>query len=170
MMQTPAQQALEKIAGLLLTKTTRNEQVQYFHFGNIHYTTSQGLVLDVGAYVLAVNCPWELQQANGETIKYSEVFLRKRETGLPTVKFDWKEPGANLRDQRLKELLKEGAPLVAQKTEVLNNHGFILHFANSAQLIITPDAATSQEMDWQLFSNTGDNYSFIVGANGIVNS
>lgn len=167
-MQAQVQQALEKLKELSLTKTTRNEQVQYFHFGNTHYTTPQGLILDVGTLVLAVNCPWQLQHTDENMIKDSEVFMRKRETGLPSIGFDWKEPGANLRDQRLKAFVNKGVNLNVEQVDILENNGFTIHFTNSSQLTITPDTAKEQEMYWQLFSNTGDNFSITAGASGII--
>ncbi len=167
-MQAQVQQALEKLNELPLTKTTRNDQVQYFHFGNTHYTTSQGLVLDVGTLVLAVNCHWQLQKENGDTIKDSELFMRKRAAGLPAVGFDWKEPGANLRDQRLKEFIQQGANLIVKQITLLENSSFTLHFADSSQLTVSPDTTKEQEMHWQLFSNTGDNFNITAGASGII--
>lgn len=160
----PLEEALEKTIGLPLTKTTRSELVQYFHFGKAHYTTPQGLVLDVGAVTLALNCPWELQLPNGESIKHNEVFIRKREAGLPSPKFDWKVPGANLRDQRLQELINAGSALTPQRFEVKENSSFILHFDYGVKLIASPDAAKEQEVDWQVFSNTGDGFNFIAGS------
>lgn len=167
-MKAQLQQAFKKLKGLTLTKTTRNELVQFFHFGNTHYTTPQGLILDVGALVLMVNCPWQLQQNGGDTIKHDEVFMRKREAGLPSAKFDWKVPGANLRDQRLKELIQLNPSIPVVETELQENNGFILRFTENIQLIVTPDPAKEQETDWQLFSNTGDNFSVMAGAAGIV--
>lgn len=167
-MRTPIQEALDKTIGLPLTKTTRSELVQYFHFGKAHYTTPQGLVLDVGAITLALNCPWQLQLPNGESIKHSEVFMRKREAGMPSVKFDWKVPGANLRDQRLQELVQAGGALTPQQIELTENNGFILYFEYGAKLIVTPDTTKEQEEYWQLFSNTGDGYSFSVGSEEVI--
>lgn len=167
-MKVQLQQVFEKIKGQNLTKTTRNELVQYFHFGNTHYTTPQGLILDVGAFVLVVNCPWQLQQKEGDIIKHNEVFMRKREAGLPSAKFDWKIPGANLRDQHLKEFIQGNPSLSLEEIDLQKNNGFILRFTNSSQLIVSPDPAKEQEIDWQLFSNTGDNFSITAGAAGIV--
>lgn len=163
-MHNPIQEALDKLIGLPLTKTTRTELVQYFHFGKTHYTTPQGLVLDVGAITLALNCPWQLVLPNGDSIKHSEVFMRKREAGMPSLKFDWKVPGANLRDQRLQQLINAGGELTPQGLETTGNNGFILHFEYGARLIVTPDITKEQEVYWQIFSNTGDGFSFIVGS------
>ena len=159
----PIKEALDKITGLPLTKTTRSELVQYFHFGKALYTTPQGLILNVGAVTLALNCPWQLLLPNGESIKHNEVFMRKREAGLPSPKFDWKVPGANLRDQRLLELINAGSALTPRRAEATENKGFILHFDYGVKLIVTPDTAKDQDMYWQLFSNTGDGYSLNVG-------
>lgn len=167
-MKAQLQQALEKLKGLSLTKATRNELVQYFHFGDTHYTTPQGLILDVGALVLVVSCPWQLQQNSGDTIKYNEVFMRKREAGLPSAKFDWQVPGANLRDQRLKDLISNSPALAVEEFELQENNGFILKFTDKSQLIASPDTTKQQEMDWQLFSNTGDNFNISAGTSGIV--
>ncbi|RAU83700.1 hypothetical protein [Pontibacter arcticus] len=159
-MQTPSEQALSHILNLPLTKTTRNELVQYFHFGHTHYTTPQGLILDVGAYTLAVNCPWQLAHPQGDAIKHSEVFMRKREAGMPALKWDWKVPGANLRDQRLKDLLNEGAALVVERVEQTENGGFILYFANHYQLAVSPDPEKAATEVWQLFSNLNDGFAY----------
>ena len=167
-MHTAAHDALQQITGLPLTKTTRNELVQYLHFGKAHYRTPQGLILDVGALTLALNCPWQLQLPNGESIKHNEVFMRKREAGLPSPKFDWKVPGANLRDQRLQEIINAGSPLTPQRFELSENNGFILYFDYGAKLVVTPDPAKEQDVYWQLFSNTGDGYSLIIGKEGVV--
>ncbi|WP_242926866.1 hypothetical protein [Pontibacter vulgaris] len=167
-MQEQLQQGLEKILDLPLTKTTRNETVQYFHFGRAHYTTPQGLILDVGTYTLAVNCPWQLVLPNGDSIKHSEVFMRKREAGMPSLKFDWKVPGANLRDQRLQELINAGGTMSPQRLETTDNNGFILYFEYGAKLIVTPDTTKEQELYWQLFSNTGDGFSLSIGEAGIL--
>lgn len=166
-MQHTLQQALEKLPGLPLTKTTRREMVQYFHFGKAHYTTPQGLVLDVGELTLAVNCPWQLQQPGNDAIRHSDVFIRRREAGLPTPVWDWKVPGASLRDQRLKELINEADALVVARAELQQNQGFILHFANGCQLSVLPDPAQPVAEYWQLFSNTGD-FTFAAGAGNIV--
>ncbi|PRY16443.1 hypothetical protein CLV24_101289 [Pontibacter ummariensis] len=164
-MQDTQQQAFDRIKGLPLTKTTRNEQTQYFHFGKTHYRTPQGLILDVGELTLAVNCPWQLAQADGTAIKHNEVFMRKREAGLPSPKFDWKVPGANLRDQRLMELINEGAALVVEQVDLLPDQGFVIRFANHSVLHVTPDPGNPAAY-WQLFSNAGD--GFKVGAGAMV--
>ncbi|RDV17259.1 hypothetical protein DXT99_00355 [Pontibacter diazotrophicus] len=167
-MQQTLQQALDKMKGLPLTKTTRNELVQYFHFGSTHYTTSQGLVLDIGELTLAVSCPWQLQQPEGAAIKHSEVFMRKREAGLPSPNFDWKVPGANLRDQRLLELVKESKSLVVERVELLEDFGLAVHFASGATLTVSPDAEKPAEEYWQLFSNTGDSLKVGAGKDGYI--
>ncbi|MBC5773902.1 hypothetical protein H8S95_07490 [Pontibacter sp. KCTC 32443] len=161
------QEALAKTINLPLTKTTRSEVVQYFHFGKTHYTTPQGLILDVGAVTLAINCPWQLLLPNGESIKHNEVFMRRREAGMPVIKFDWKVPGANLRDQRLMELINAGSPLTPQRFEPTENNGFILYFDYGVQLIVAPDTTKEQDVYWQVFSNTGDGYSFSTGSDNI---
>lgn len=167
-MQQQLQAAFDRIKGLPLTKTTRNELVQYFHFGKTSYTTPQGLILDVGAYTLAVNCPWTFELAKGETIKHSEVFMRKREPGLPSPKFDWKVPGANLRDQRLQGVVISSQALAIERVEIKDAYGAELTFVNGSRLVLSPDLSKPQEEYWQLFSNTGDNFSIGAGASGIV--
>ncbi|WP_051080641.1 hypothetical protein [Pontibacter roseus] len=166
-MQEQLQAAFDKIKGLPLTKTTRSELVQYFHFGRTSYTTSQGLILDVGAYTLAVNCPWQFQLANGDAIKHSEVFMRKREPGMPSLKFDWKAPGANLRDQRLQGLVISSQALAIETAEVKGAYSVELTFVNGDRLVLAPDLGKPQEEYWQLFSNTGDGFSIGAGAAGI---
>lgn len=165
-MQHTLQQALENLQGLPLTKTTRRELVQYFHFGKTHYTTPQGLVLDVGELTLAVNCPWQLQQPGSDAIRHSDVFIRRREAGLPTPVWDWKVPGASLRDQRLQEFTNKAEALIVARAEPQQNQGFILHFANHYQLIVSPDPAQPVAEYWQLFSNT-DDFKFSAGADSI---
>ena len=166
-MEQALQQAFDRITGLQLTRTTRHEEVQYFHFGSTHYTTPQGLVLDIGEVTLAVNCPWQLQQPDGNTIRHSEVFMRKREEGLPTPVWDWKKPGSSLRDQRLMALVNEGPMLVAERVEAQENFGFTLRFANNTTLTVSPDPAKPNEEYWQLFSNTGDGFKVGAGISGV---
>lgn len=165
-MQETLQQAFDRLKGLPLTKTTRNELVQYFHFGSTHYTTPQGLVLDIGELTLAVACPWQLQQPEGAPIKHSEVFMRKREAGLPSPKFDWKVPGSNLRDQRLLKLVKESNNLVVEHVEQLENFGITVHFASQATLTVSPDPEKPAAEYWQFFSNTGDGLKAGAGKDG----
>ncbi|WP_347157865.1 hypothetical protein [Pontibacter chitinilyticus] len=162
-MQEKQQQALERLLEIPLTKATRQGTVQYFHFGKAHYTTPQGLVLDVGAYTLALNCPWHLQQPQHDPINHSDVFVRRREAGLPTPVWDWKVPGASLRDQRLAALIKTGTTLVVLRVEEQPAQGFILHFAAGSQLVVTPDPAQPMPEYWQLFSNTSD-FTYCAGA------
>ncbi|MFT2010090.1 hypothetical protein ACMA1I_15560 [Pontibacter sp. 13R65] len=166
-MQQKLEEVFGPIVGLPLTRTTRNEQVQYFHFGSTHYTTSQGLVLDIGAYTLALDCAWKLLLPNGETITHEQVRLRKQEAGLPNPKFDWKVPGANMRDQRLKDLLKGGYPMEAEKVTAVEHVGFNLLFTNGAILSVEPGPAEKGEFFWQLFSNTGDNFKAEAGPAGL---
>ncbi|MCC9137924.1 hypothetical protein ACFSKU_21225 [Pontibacter silvestris] len=167
-MQQNLQQALDEIKGLPLTKTTRSELIQYFHFGSTHYTTPQGLILDVGLFTLALNCPWQLKTVDGDVIKHGEVFMRKREAGLPSPKFDWKVPGANLRDQRLKELVKDTAALAVESVELKANYTFTLYFINGSVLEVMPDLTKQAEVYWQLFSNTGNDFKVGAGAAGII--
>ena len=167
-MQQTLQQVFDRLKGLPLTKTTRNELVQFFHFGSTHYTTPQGLVLDIGELTLAVNCPWQLQQAEDAPIKYNEVFMRKREASLPSLKFDWKVPGANLRDQRLTELVKAGKSIVVEQVEQIDNFGLEVHFVGQVTLTVSPNTEKPAEEYWQLFSNTGDGLKVGAGKDGFI--
>ncbi len=162
-MTNTVQQALTKLVQLPLTKTTRQEEVQFFHFGKAHYTTPQGLVLDVGELTLAVSCPWHLQLAADDAIRHSDVYIRKREAGLPTPVWDWKVPGASLRDQRLKAFTNSSENLNVTGLTLQQNQGFILQFANGAQLNVLPDVAQPMAAYWLLFSNT-DDFTFTAGA------
>lgn len=167
-MQQTLQQALDRMKGLPLTKTTRNGLVQFFHFGSTHYTTPQGLVLDIGELTLAVACPWQLEQPQEAPIRHSEVFMRKREAGLPSLKFDWKIPGSNLRDQRLMKLIRAGKNLIVEHVEQLENYGLAVHFAGQATLTVSPNSEKPAEEYWQLFSNTGDGLKIGVGKDGFI--
>ncbi|TPE44690.1 hypothetical protein [Pontibacter mangrovi] len=167
-MQFTIQQAFEKLIGLPLTKATRKEAVQYFHFGHTHYTTPQGLVLDVGELTLAVNCPWELQLGEGGMIKHSEVYIRKREAGLPTPVWDWKKPGSSMLDQRLMQLVNDNPNLVVERAEQPDSLGLMLYFSDGSVLSVMPDPATPAEEYWQLFSNTGEELRVGVGEHGLL--
>lgn len=166
-MQENIEQAFVGIKGLPLTKTTRNELVQYFHFGSTHYTTPQGLILDVGLFTLALNCPWQLKTVEGDVIKHNEVFMRKREAGLPSPKFDWKVPGANLRDQRLKDLIRDASALAVESVAFKEDYAFSLFFVNGSVLEVTPDLTKPAEVYWQLFSNNDNNFNIGAGADGL---
>ncbi|WP_187263214.1 hypothetical protein [Pontibacter beigongshangensis] len=167
-MQQKPEELFQPIISLPLTRTTRNGQVQYFHFGSTHYTTSQGLVLDIGAYTLALDCPWQLELPQGEAITHRQIFLQKQAAGLPDPTFDWKVPGSNMRDQRLKDLLKGGYPMVAEKAEPGENFGFKLYFTNGAMLSVTPTPADKGEFFWQIFSNLGDGFKAEAGPAGLI--
>lgn len=166
-MQRTPDQLFTYTKGLPLTKTTRNELVQYFHFGSTQYTTPQGLVLDIGEITLAVNCPWQLQLADGSSIKDSDVYIRKREAGLPNPVWDWKTPGSSFRDQRLTELTRRIPALVVEHMEWQAHHGFILHFTDRSTLTVSPDPAEALEEYWQLFSNTGNGLKLGAGKSGL---
>ncbi len=166
-MQERVQEAFNRLIDLPLTKTTRNELVQYFHFGHTTYKTPQGLVLDVGVYTLALNCPWQLQQPDGQNIKHDEVFIRKREAGLPAPNWNWRTPGANLRDQRLLALLKAENNLEVERTELTEHFGLRLLFKNGSRLAVTPDPTAETAEHWQLFSNTEVPLKVGAGPNGI---
>ncbi|GAB3828294.1 hypothetical protein [Pontibacter rugosus] len=155
-MQATVQQAFNRVIGLQLTKTTRTEAVQYFHFGHTHYTTPQGLVLDVGELTLALNCPWQLLQPSGATIKQEEIFIRRRETGLPSPVWDWKKPGSSMSDQRLMELINDNPNLVVERIEQQDALGLMLYFSDGTRLSVLPDPTKAVAEYWQIFSNTGD--------------
>lgn len=167
-MQNILQQAFNRIIGLPLNNTTRTEIVQYFHFGHTHYTTPQGLVLDVGEMTLAVNCPWELQMPDGGQIKHSDVYIRKRESGLPTPVWDWKKPGSSMLDQRLMELVNDNPNLIVERAEEQDNLGLMLYFSDGSTLSIMPDPTAAADEFWQFFSNTGDNLRVGAGKNGLI--
>ncbi|WP_114783033.1 hypothetical protein [Botryobacter ruber] len=168
-MQQQLQDIFANVMGLSLTNTTRNELVQYFHFGSTHYTTPQGLVLDVGEFTLALNCPWQLYLPDGSILKHDEVFQRKREAGLPApgAPFDWKVPGANLRDQRLKELVNKNEAMAPTRIEAGEHYSFSLFFSNGLHLTVTPDTSKPEDVYWQLFSNTNQNISLRAGKSGL---
>ena len=151
-----------------LTKTTRNGPVQFFHFGSTRYTTPQGLILDVGELTLAVNCPWQLQLPEGDAIRHSEVYIRRRETDLPSPVWDWKVPGSSYRDQRLLELVKRVPALVVERVEQLENFGLVLYFTDHSTLTVSPDPQEPAEEYWQLFSNTGDGMKVGAGKDGYI--
>jgi hypothetical protein len=164
-MQQKLEELFQPVIGLPLTRTTRNGQVQYFHFGSTHYTTSQGLVLDIGAYTLALDCLWQLELPQAEAITHKQIFLQKQEAGLPNPKFDWKVPGSNL---RLKEQLNTATPLAAEKVKAGTDYSFRLQLSNGAALMVTPDLTTGSEFYWQLFSNLGDGFKAEVGPAGLI--
>ncbi|MEJ8802869.1 hypothetical protein [Pontibacter sp. H249] len=165
-MEQTLQKAFNRIIGLPLTKTTRNEAVQYFHFGNTHYTTPQGLILDIGEITLAVNCPWQVQMPDGQSIKHSEVYIRKREAGLPMPVWDWKKPGSSLSDQRLTQLTIDNPNLIMERIEQQEDYTLMLYFSDSTILSVLPDPETPVDEYWQMFSNTGDGLTVGAGANG----
>ena len=167
-MEQTLQQAFNRIIGLPLNKTTRSEAVQYFHFGSTYYTTPQGLVLDVGEITLAVNCPWQMQLPDGQSIKHSEVYIRKREAGLPTPVWDWKKPGSSLSDQRLMQLTNDNPNLVVERIEQQQDYTLMLYFSDGTLLSVLPDPETPADEYWQLFSNTGDGFTVGAGANGLI--
>ena len=167
-MEQTLQQALDRTIGLALTKTTRNAAVQYFHFGSTYYTTPQGLVLDIGEMTLAVNCPWQVQLPDGQSIKHGEVYIRKREAGLPTPVWDWKKPGSSLSDQRLMQLTNDNPNLVVERIEQQQDYTLIFYFADGTVLSVLPDPETDTDEYWQLFSNTGDGLRVGAGANGFI--
>lgn len=167
-MEQTLQQAFDRLIGLPLTKTTRNEAVQYFHFGSTYYTTPQGLVLDIGEITLAVNCPWLVQLPDGQSIKHSEVYIRKREAGLPTPVWDWKKPGSSLSDQRLMQLTIDNPNLVLERIEQQQDYTLLLYFSDGTLLSVLPDPETPADEYWQIFSNTGDGLTVGAGANGYI--
>ena len=167
-MQQSLQQAFDRVVGLSLTKTTRNAAVQYFHFGTTHYTTSQGLVLDIGELTLAVNCPWEIKTPDSQSILHSEVYIRKREAGLPTPVWDWKKPGSSLSDQRLMELIHDNPNLMVERIEQQQDFTLLLYFSDGTILSVLPDPKLPADEYWQLFSNTGDGLKVGAGANGYI--
>lgn len=165
-MPASATQEFDRLTGLPLTKTTRNGLVQFFHFGSTRYTTPQGLILDVGEITLALNCPWQLQQPGGDAIRHSEVYIRKREAGLPSPVWDWKVPGSSYRDQRLLELVKRVPALVVERVEASAYYGFTIYFTDHSSLTVSPDPQEPAEEYWQLFSNTGDGLKVGAGRDG----
>ncbi|MFD2513804.1 hypothetical protein ACFSRY_07985 [Pontibacter locisalis] len=165
-MQDSLSEIFNKTIGLPLTKATRNEQVQYFHFGTTHYTTPQGLVLDIGEMTLAVNCPWQLQLPDADLIKHEHLFIRKREAGLPSPVWDWKVPGSSLRDQRLMELIHDNPNLVVERIEQQDVYGLMVYFSDGSILSVLPDPTAPVEEYWQLFSNTGEGLKAGAGPNG----
>lgn len=166
-MPASATQELDRLVGLPLTRTTRNGLVQFFHFGNTRYTTPQGLILDVGKITLALNCPW-LLQPGGDAIRHSEVYIRKREAGLPSPVWDWKVPGSSLRDQRLLELVKRAPALVVERVEESAYYGFTIYFTDHSTLTVSPDQQEPAEEYWQLFSNNGDGLKVGAGKDGYI--
>lgn len=167
-MQNTLQKLFDQLIGLPLTKTTRNELVQYFHFGKTHYTTPQGLVLDIGEITLALNCPWLLKVQGGEPIKHDQVYIRKREAGLPTPVWDWKVPGSSLRDQRLLELTHDNPNLIISRVEQQDQYSLMLYFSDGSNLSVLPDPTASESEYWQLFSNTDNTLKVGAGPGGII--
>lgn len=167
-MQDILQKALERLIGLQFSKATRQEALQYFHFGHTHYTTPQGLVLDVGELTLAVNCPWQLQLPDGGVVRHSDVYIRKREAGLPNPVWDWKVPGSNLRDQRLQEFIHDNPNLSVQRAEQQQDLSLIFHLEGGATLTILPNPTQAAAEYWQLFSNTGDGLRVGAGESGLL--
>lgn len=165
MQPTPAQE-FDRLRGLPLTKATRNGLVQFFHFGSTRYTTPQGLILDIGEITLALNCPWQLQQPEGEAIQHSEVYIRRREAGLPSPVWDWKVSGSSLRDQRLLALANRVSALVVERVEQLADYGFKVWFTDHSILTVSPDPQEPAEEYWQLFSNTGESMKIGAGREG----
>ncbi|RIJ36944.1 hypothetical protein [Pontibacter oryzae] len=167
-MQHTLQQAFDRLIGLPLSKTTRTETVQYFHFGHTHYATPQGLVLDVGELTLAINCAWQLEQPANNVIKHSEVYIRKREAGLPNPVWDWKKPGSSLLDQRLMALVNDNPNLIVERAEQQGTFGLMLYFSDGTTISVMPEPTEqAAEESWQFFSNTGDGFSVGANSNGI---
>jgi hypothetical protein len=167
-MQNSLQQLFNQLIGLPLTKATRKKEVQFFHFGKTHYTTPQGLVLDIGEITLAVNCPWQLNAPNSEIITQDQIYVRKREAGLPSPVWDWKVPGSSLSDQRLMELTHDNPNLIIERVEQQEQFGLIFYLSDGTELTVLPEPTVASEEYWQLFSNTRDQLKVGAGIGGFI--
>lgn len=167
-MQNTLQKLFDHLIGLPLTKTTRSGLVQYFHFGKTHHTTPQGLILDIGELTLALNCPWLLDIQGVEPIKYEQIYMRKREAGLPTPVWDWKVPGSSLRDQRLMELTHDNPNLIVSRVEQPDQYSLILYFNDNSVLTVLPDLTANENEYWQLFSNIDKELKAGAGPEGLI--
>ena len=156
---------LQPLIGLPLTKTTRADAMQFFHFGKASITNSSGLILDVGQYTLAVQDGWKIIKAGKELAKSDELFMPKEL--FKADNFDWKVPGSSFGDQRLKNLVKhEAENLTVTRIEANEFGQLTLYFLNDVLLQIYPaDERIIKETDgntfWRFFSNLNPEENYI---------
>jgi hypothetical protein len=163
--KTEIEQILQPLIGLPLTRTTRSDVMQFFHFGKASITNNSGLILDVGVYTLAVQNGWKIGKDGKDMAKSDELFMPKELFSADG--FDWKVPGSSFGDQRLKHFIKHNADtLTVSKIEGSETGELSIIFSENALLqIYSADERIIKETDgntfWRFFSNINPDENFI---------
>ncbi len=147
---------LKNLLGLPLTKATRLDKVQFFHFGTARITNAYGLILDVGAWTLEVACFWQLKEADQVTIDYQDAGIARDSSSFADVGFDLQLPGNTLRDRKLHDLVRsQPNGLNVWQVSAAPDGSLQLFLDGKRQLEIKPDHGIlpNTQLFWRLFSN-----------------
>ena len=167
--------ALAPLLHLPLWKSHRAADLQVFQFGDKRTVTSdfgprKGQESEVGEYALHVQCAWRVRGPSGIVVGSSDRYYRSGPDPFPKEEddWDWSIPGANRRDERIREWLQARSYEV-ERVSADATGGIVLSFATGFALDVFPDDSLDGEYDehWRLLRPADLSSHFVLRGGGI---
>lgn len=170
-MKEAIEQALFPLLGLPLWAISRAANMEGFHFGERHFTTSRfgnRAPIEVGEYALHVQCAWRIVDSERIIVASRDVYEPAGELADEPANFDWDVHGANRCDERVSALLAmhDQRPLHVTTVTADVYGGFQLFLSEGYALQVFPNDSCPGER-WRLFKPDTDDDHFVVTGKGI---
>jgi hypothetical protein len=163
-MKEKIQEALDKLIGLTLTRTTRAANMECLKFGHEFETDAGDKQINIGQFGLHLQCAWRITQGQKILIGCNDVYEQSDPAAKYDPDFDW-DGTINLRDKKMRELI--GSYLTVEKIATDDFRGFSIYFNGDIVLTTFPITSLNDEY-WRLLDNRpATNSHFVVGGDGV---
>jgi len=163
------EQHLQQLVGLGLTTTTRAANMECLKFGTLLDTNKAGQEIEIGEFALHLQCPWRFTSKTKILIGSLDLYEPVDENAEYDDHFEWDQPNGNLRDVKLRELLK-AENLTVTSIIADNFGGFDIIFTNDIRLSIFPAYSKVDQYSehWRLLNNKEtDKSHFVVSGDDV---
>ena len=160
--------SVSALVGLPMWAAGRAADMAMFTFGDRRLVQNRlGEVVEVGKYSLHVQCAWRLVGANGIIVASRDYYVPAGNPDVEPPDFDYDQPGANRRDERMAAFFAECKDEVPVVERIEADRVGSLRITMTSD--ITPEVFPNDSLDgehWRFFGRTARKH-FVVTGRGI---
>lgn len=164
---------LAVLIGRPLWGSSRAADMEMFAFGERRLGTDlRGRPVERGEFALHVQCPWRIVHHGGILAGSRDVYSPREDAQEVPADFDWDQPSANRRDQRLQWFFEERAeePSVVQSIEADDVGSLRILLSGDFVLDVFPADSLDEEGHserWRFFRPGTDTPHIVVTGRGL---
>jgi hypothetical protein len=157
-------QITSKLVGLQLIGTTRASSMECLKFGNLYMDATLENSKNIVEFAVHLQCTWRITDKKEIIVGSSDLYENADLNADYNPDFDWSEINSNLRDIKLRALIKDNN-LIVKSAKVDIYGGIDIEFNQDFTLATFPDLARNSENEfWRLINVKDINQSHLVSS------